>query len=97
MAKSLYGVVVGHAFRNIGETIMFLKSGLRFGDEKQKGLIGQEGDSKDIPRQPPTSLKGQKALSLLALPVMWLAVCLRACQGIPLCPDDYAALKEHRN
>lgn len=54
MAKSLYGVVVGHPFRNTVKTIMFLKSRLRFGDEKQKGLIGQEGDSKEIPRQSPT-------------------------------------------
>lgn len=51
MAKSLYGVVVGHPLRNTVKIIMFLKSRLKFGDEKQEGLIGQEGDSKGIPRQ----------------------------------------------
>lgn len=54
MAKSLYGVVVGHPFRNAVKTTTFLKSRLGFGDEKQKGLTGQEGDSKDIPRQSST-------------------------------------------
>lgn len=35
MAKSLYGVVVGHLFGNTVKTIMFWESRLRFGDEKQ--------------------------------------------------------------
>lgn len=54
MGESLDGVLVGHSCRSTVKTIMFLKSRLRFGDEKQEGLIGQEGDSKDIPRQSST-------------------------------------------
>lgn len=54
MAKSLYGVVVGHPFRNTVKTAVFWKSRLGFGDEKREGLIGQERDSKDIPRQSST-------------------------------------------
>lgn len=45
---------MGHPFRNTVKTIMFLKSRLGFGDEKQEGLTGQEEDSKDIPRQSST-------------------------------------------
>lgn len=66
----MYGVVVGHPFRNTVKIIMFLKSRLRFGDEKQEGLIGQEGDSKDIPgsHQP---IEGTEGLFLLCLSYGW--------------------------
>lgn len=89
MAKSLYGVVVGHPFRNTVKIIMFLKSRLRFGDENREGLRGQEGDSGSH-----QLIEGTEGLFLLCHVAGSLS---EGTREIPLCPDGYAALKEHRN
>lgn len=96
MAKRLYGVAVGHPFRNTVKTIMFLKSRLGC-DEKQEGLIGQERESKDIPMQSSTHGRDRRpCLFLLCQSCGWQFVCEHT-RAIPLSPDGYAALKEHGN